>query len=310
MSDLKKRQHYVWRHYLQPWADNENIWTYFKELDKIAKPGLMGVAQEKYFYGLEDFSDEEIAFLKTFVDKTSPAVLKSFNSDLLTLFTSTSLLKRQLASSTNPKVNREFIASEIKILEANAMEDAHCIMENLGSKIIQCRNLEDLKSLSIDDNLYDAIMFLCVQYFRTKTMRKSALKAFNGDKFEGLADKSWNIISFVMATTLARSISLDKNLRLLFIDNNTATPFITGDQPVFNILNDKLNDEGEVIELELYYPLTPKCAISVHFRREQLDFSEGKTVDENYVKYLNKKVFDNADYYVFADNEKILEQVK
>jgi len=310
MSDLKKRQHYVWRHYLRPWADSESIWTYFKELDKIVKPGLMGVAQEKYFYGLEDFTDEEITFLKNFIDKTSPPVLKSFNSDLLTLFTSTTFLKRQLATNTNPKVNREFIASEIKKLEANAMEDAHCIMENLGSKIIQCRSLEELKELSKDDNLYDAIMYLCVQYFRTKSMRKSALKSFNGDKFEGLADKSWNIISFVMATTLARSISLDNKLRFIFIANNTTTSFITGDQPVFNILNDKLNDEGEVVELELYYPLTPKYAIYLHFRPEQVNIFEGKIADENYVNYLNKKVFENADYYVFADNEKTLEQVK
>lgn len=310
MSDLKKRQHYVWRHYLRPWAKNESIWTYFKEQDKIIKPGLMGVAQEKYFYGLEDFTDEEIAFLKNFVDKTSPPVLKSLNSDFLTLFTSTSLLKRQLEANTNPKVNKEFISSEIKKLEANSMEDAHCIMENLGFKIIQCRSLEELKELSIDDNLFDAIMFLCVQYFRTKGMKKSVLKSFKGDKFEGLADKSWSIISFVMATTLARSISLDNKLRFIFIENTTTTPFITGDQPDFNILNDKLNDEGEVVELELYYPLTSKYAISLHFRPDQVDIFEGKTADENYVNDLNKKVFENADYYVFADNEKILEQVK
>lgn len=310
MSDLKKRQLYVWNNYLRPWADNESIWTYFKDQDKIVKTGLVNVAQEKYFYRLEDFSNEEITFLKTIVDKTSPPVLKSLNSDLLTLFTSTSLLKRQLESNTNQKVNSEFFALDLKKIEANAMEDAHCYMENLGSKIIQCRNLEDLKTLSLNDNLFEAIMFLCVQYFRTKTMRKLALKSFNDNKFENLAVKSWNIISFVMATTLARSISLDKNLRLVFIENNTTTPFIAGDQPVFNILNDNLNEQGEVIELELYYPLTPKCAISLHFRPQQLDLIEGKTAEANYVKYLNKKVYYNADFYVFADNEEILKQVK
>jgi hypothetical protein len=310
MSALKKRQHYVWRHYLRPWADNESIWTYFKEKDKIIKPGLMGVAQEKYFYGLEDFTDEEIAFLKNFVEKTSPPVLKSLNSDFLALFTSTSLLKRQLAANTNPKVDRELIAFEIKKLEANSMEDAHCIMEHFGFKLIQCRSLEDLKVLSIDDNLYEAIMFLWVQYFRTKAMRKSALKSFNGDKFEGLADKSWNIISFVMATTLARNISLDKNLRFLFIENNTAIPFITGDQPVFNILKDQLNEEGEVVELELYYPLTSNCAISLHFRTEQIGIFEVKIATEHYINYLNEKAFENADYYVFANNKEILESIK
>ena len=288
---------------------NENIWTYFKEQDKIVKPGLMGVAQEKYFYGLEDFSDEEINFLQTFVDNTSPLVLKCLNSYLLTLFTSTSILKRKLAANTNPKVNTALISSEIKKIETNAMEDAHCIMEGLGSKIIQCRSLEDLKELSKDDNLFEAIMFLCVQYFRTKSRRKSALKNFDGEKLQELAEKSWNIIGFVLATTVARSISLDKKLKFLFIENNTTTPFITGDQPIFNILGDKVDEQGEVQELELYYPLTPKCAVYLHFKPEQVDLCESKIADEEYVKFLNEKVFENADYYVFADNEEILKQM-
>jgi hypothetical protein len=310
MNDIKKRQHYVWRHYLKPWTDGESIWTYLKEQDKIVKPGLMGVAQEKYFYGLEDFSDEEINFLKKFVDTTSPLVLKGLNSDFLTLFTSTSVLKRQLAANTNPKVNTEFLASEIKKLEANAMEDAHCIMEGLGSKIIHCRSLDDLKKLDSDDNLFDAIMFLCVQYFRTKSRRKAALKSFDGERLQDLAEKSWNIISFVMATTVAHKISLDNNLKFIFIENNTTTPFITGDQPIFNILGDQLNNNGEVQELELYYPLTSKCAVYLHFRPEQIDKYQSKTANEDYINLLNKKVFENADFYVFADNEEILKQIK
>jgi hypothetical protein len=57
-----KRQHYVWRAYLRPWAKNERIWTNFKQLNKIQQPSLMGVAQEKYFYKLVDFTDSEEAF--------------------------------------------------------------------------------------------------------------------------------------------------------------------------------------------------------------------------------------------------------
>jgi len=302
----KKRQHYVWRNYLKPWADNEIIWTYFKEQNKIIKPGLMGVAQEKYFYKLEDYTEDEITFLTNYVEKTSPAILKEFNLDFLYLFTSPTILKRQLDTNTNPKINKEFIDSEINKLKVNSMEDAHCFIENLGFDIIQCRSIEDLEKLTIDDKRFAAIMFLCFQYFRTKNMRKSALKSFEGDKYESLAEKSWNVISFVMATTLARSISLDKNLRFIFIGNNTLVPFITSDQPVFNILNDK----GEVVELELYYPLTPKCAISLHFRPEQIEIFKNEVASEDYVNYLNKKVFENADYYVFANNEEILERIK
>lgn len=310
MSDLKKRQHYVWRNYLRPWADNETIWTYFKELDKIIQPGLMAVAQEKYFYELVDFTDEELIFLKNFVIATSPEVLKPLNLDFLTLFTSTSTLKRNLAATTNPKVDKEFVEAQIKKLEVNSMEDAHCIMENLGSKLIQCRSFDKLKEVCEGDNVFDAIMFLCVQYFRTKNMRNLAIKSFNGDRLEGLADKSWNIISFVMATKLAHSISLDKKLKFIFIENNTAIPFVTGDQPVFNILNDIVNEKGEVTELELYYPLTPKFALTIHFRPDQIELCYNKIADETEVNYLNKKVFENSDFFVFGDSKFVLESLK
>ena len=307
---IVKRQHYVWRHYLRAWADNESIWTYLVELDKIERTSLMGVAQERYFYKLVDFTKEEETFLKNFIDKTSPKVVKSLNLDFLNLFTSTSKLKKQLDNTTNITVDKEKYAEEIRKLEINLMEIAHGKMENLGHKLIAYRSLEDLKTIENDDYIFDAIMFICFQYFRTKVMKKSVLKSFDGDRFEELAKKSWNIISYSMATTLARSISLDKNLKFIFIENQTENHFITGDQPVFNILNDKLNDNGKVIDLELYYPLTPKHALTIHFRPDQIEKFENKYADNEMIEFLNKKVLENSDFFVFADSKDLLEKWK
>ncbi|MDN3707166.1 DUF4238 domain-containing protein [Myroides ceti] len=308
MSNLKKRQHYVWRHYLRPWSENESVWTYLKEQDKVLNTGLMNVAQEKYFYELEDFTHEEISFLKKIVDKSHPS-LKALNEDFLLIFTSTSILKIQLAKVSNPN-HKKVLEAKIREVEVNSMEEIHSYIENLGSKIIQCRSLKDLKDLDTDDNLFSAIMFLCVQYFRTKNMRKSIETSFMGEKLEKLAKKSWSFMSFTMATNLSRNILFDEKLRFIFIENNTTTPFITCDQPVFNILNDKLNDNGEVVEMELYYPLTSKCSFYLHFRPTQIDRFESMIADEDYVTYLNRKVFENASYYVFSDNKHVLEQIR
>jgi|SRR5690554_942578 len=308
MSDIKKRQHYVWRHYLRPWANNEQIWTYLKEESKIINPGLMGVAQEKHFYKLIEFSEDEENFLRKYIEHTSPAVVKGLNLDFLTLFTSHYKLKKQLDTNTNPSLDKDTIGEEIKKLEHNLMEDAHGKMEALGFELLKCQSLEDLKSLEEDDKIFDAIMFLCFQYFRTKSMKKSALKSFQGDRFEELANKSWNIISYSMATTLARSISLDKNLKFVFVKNSTNDHFITGDQPVFNILNDKVNEKGEVIELELYYPLCPVTAIRIHFDNKQENKYIEESVTADKVEYFNQKVFDNSDFFVFADSEGLLKK--
>lgn len=305
-----KRQHYVWRHYLRPWAEKESIWTYFIEQDTIRKTGLMGVAQERYFYKLLDFSNEEEKFLKNFIDKTSPNVVKPLNFDFLNLFTSTSKIKKQLVKTINPIIDKEKYTEEIRKLEINLMEIAHGKMENLGQKLIACRSLVDLKAIEKDDYTFDAVMFLCFQYFRTKGMKKSALKAFEGDKFEELAKKTWNIISYTMATTLARSISLDKNLKFIFIENNTDNYFITGDQPVFNILNDKVNENGEVIDLELYYPLTPQHALTIHFRTNQTAKFVNEIADNDRIEYLNKRVVENSDFFVFANSKEQLERLE
>jgi hypothetical protein len=235
--------------------------------------------------------------------------VKDLNMDFLHLFTITGKLKVLLHQNTDPYIDKSIYLEKIREMEINLMEDAHCKMEELGEKFIQYRSLDDLKTILNDDYIYDGIMFLMFQYIRTRNMKKSVLQRFKGDKYEYILEKCWNIVSYAMATTMTRSISLDDRLRFVFIENKTDTPFITGDQPVFNLLGDKLNEKGDVAELELYYPLTPNCAINIHFRSEQLGKFENKCADSALIDYLNKKVFENADYYLFANTRKQLEEI-
>jgi len=304
-----KQQHYVWRKYLKPWADREMIWTCFKKLNKIEKVNLMGVAQERYFYRLIDLSESEELFLKNYIEENSPPVVKNLNFDFLRLFTSTSRLKKQLEESINPNIDKEKLTKEIEILETNLMENAHTRVEALGHKLLEYRTLSDLKTIKNDDYLFEAILFLCFQYVRTKNMKVSAMEYCKGKSYEKLVKKIWNILSYVTAATLARNISVHPNLRFIFIENATTNLFITGDQPVFNILNDKVNDNGDIIDLEFYYPITPKHALIIHFREDQLIEFISKSADDSIINFLNGKVVENSDFYVFANNEEQLRSI-
>lgn len=308
MSSVKKRQHYVWRKYLRAWTNDESIWTFFKKLGKIERPGLMGVAQEKYFYKVEDFTEEEETFLINFIASLSPSDdLKEFNLEFFSMFTITNRLKKQLAATKDTFMSREMIEEEIRKLEINLIEDAHCKMEDLGAKLVSYRSFDDLKTITEDDYIFDAIMFLCIQYFRTRNMKEAVLNNFKEKKHEQLMEKSWNILCYVLSTTLAKSISLDPNLKFTFFENKTSTHLMTGDQPVFNILNNKLNDKGQVYELELYYPLTPYHAILLHFDKTQKEQFEEKVADTEQVNYFNQRVFENSEFYLFADTKEQLE---
>lgn len=311
MSDIKKRQHYVWRKYLRAWTTDESIWTYFIKLGKIERPGLMGVAQEKYFYKVSDFTEEEEIFLKNLIVSLSPSEdLKSFNLDFFSMFTITNRLKKQLSLAGNAFVSKELIAEEIRKLEINLIEDAHCKMEDLGFKLVEYRSVEDLKTILDDDYIFEAIMFLCIQYFRTRNMKEAVLKNFADKKHKTLMENSWNILCYVLGTTLAKSISLDPNLKFIFYENTTGRHFITGDQPVFNVLNDKLNDKGQVYQLELYYPLSPSHAILLHFREAQTDQFERRVAGLEEIEYFNKRAFENSEFYLFADSKEQLELFK
>lgn len=302
MSSIKKRQHYVWRQYLRPWAQTENIWTYFKELNKVEYPGLMGVGQEKYFYKLVTFTQEEEEFLRKFIEHTSHPTVKPLCMDFLEMFTYHYKLQKQLDDNTNSKIDRKKVQAEIDKLEINMMEDAHCKFESFGNKLIACRNIKDLQFLENPDDLNETVIFLCVQYFRTRGMKKAVLKRYRGAELERV-EKFWNIISICFALTLARNIALDKNLRFILFENQTGTAFITGDQPIFNILNDKVDENGNVKEFEIFYPITPKHAISGRFDEKQKDRCIDAVINADMVKYFNGKVFDNSDYFVFANNE-------
>ena len=293
MSSLKKNQHYVWREYLKAWSEDDKIWTFFKKSGKIDNPNLKKVTVERYFYRLNKLTSDEIIFLKKFIDATSHNSVKKLNHDFLEMFTITSVLNMQNGKET----------------EINLMEDAYCKIENLGNSLLACRNITDIEKLFNKDGLYDAIIFICFQYFRTKNMKNSLLKEFNNDKYEALVKKSWNIISYIMATNKTSDIIFDKNLKFLFIENNSEINFITGDQPVLNLLSDIKDKNGEVIGLELFYPITPKHALIIHFRTDQINQFENQIAEHEQICYFNNKILENSDFFVFADNNEQLENI-
>ena len=50
MEQYTKRQHYVWRHYLDAWATNGTFCCYRQKDKKLFSPQPKDVASESYFY--------------------------------------------------------------------------------------------------------------------------------------------------------------------------------------------------------------------------------------------------------------------
>lgn len=292
---------------MSAWANDDWIWTYFKEQNKIHQPGLMGVAQEKNFYRLIDLNEAEEKFLEKFIDYTSKPVVKGLNHDFLKMFTLHTKLKKVIDDINDTVVDKDKVNESLKELEQNLMEEAHSKIEKFGFELLKIRSLPDLIAIDQDDGLFEAILYICIQYFRTKNTRKTVLKNFEGDRFEEMATKTYNILCFTLATNLTREISLNKNLRFLLLHNNSDIKFITGDQPVVNLC-ETVNELGEVIDLDWFYPLNPTLALKLHFSTHQKEKFDSSVIDSIEVDKLNLKIFENSNFFVFANCKEQLER--
>jgi len=65
----------------------------------------------------------------------------------------------------------------------------------------------------------------------------------------------------MLAVNIGGSLLRDRSLfRIVLLRNDTDLAFITGDQPVINV-NDERDFKGVPVEIELYCPLSPKLAM-------------------------------------------------
>jgi hypothetical protein len=89
---------------------------------------------------------------------------------------------------------------------------------------------------SDDEQAAQFLYALCVQFTRTKQAREAAVAQIGTD-FHGCdVRRVMSVLSVLMATALGQGLYRDrKEYRLLLLDNNTDTPFITADQPIINL---------------------------------------------------------------------------
>ena len=305
MSKLQKSQHYVWREYLRAWAPNEYIWTYFNKSRKTLQPNITGVAQENYFYELIEISSQEEIQLKEFIESMVDPSIMDLCSDFISAFTMPSKLKRIF----KPHLTDEFTASHgiFREMEVNTMEKAHGIFEKAGAKFIKCRSIQELQSfMEVEDNYFNTMLFICFQYFRTKKIKENILRDIDSKKFPLI--KFWNIISFCMAIQLTKSLSLDPRV-IFIVFKSYKIPFLTCDQPAFNLKEEELNEKGKVKNFELYYPLSPDTAIVMQIANQPTEKFKEVQINPSMANYFNKIVIEKSRDFVFSSNQEQLNEL-
>lgn len=304
----KKRQHYVWRSYLRSWSNSKDIIpALIKKEKKIVTPNLMGVAQEKFYYSLIEFTFEEELILKEIISNLSNDDTKEIYQQYYDLFITYSKFRRILDSDNLTTKQKSEIEEKLELMKINLMEDFHSDFESFGRKLIKVKEPKDLVFLEDEESLMKTLIFLCFQYVRTKKMQNTFSHKFKNHLI--ILPKYFHVLSFVLATGMANGLRFYKETKFIFIENISELDFITSDQPITNLLEDEKDEKGNVKSLEFFYPISPKAALKVHYNDEGLKFDHTKAKKEK-VEYLNQIVFNRSEEFIFARTTKELEKYK
>jgi hypothetical protein len=304
MEDIKKKHHYVWKKYLSNWSKNDEnkIYAYIHREKKIIYSIPENIAQQRYFYELDEFSINEEIMLYEFIKSFWEDNDKALYIDLFQAYTFFSNIKRQFDKSQNAysAKEKEKFLEYLKTLKANTIENLHSKFEMLGLSLINMKSDYFLTFIESEFEQYNLLLFICLQYTRTKSMREKINANLRNNQL--LNAKSFNILPFVVSLSLSKKLLFEKELKYIFIKNQTIEKFITTDQPVINLAYEEKDENGDVIDLRLYYPISPENALIIHYNNQD-ELVLNINADIGYVEELNNYQIKNSLEFVFLESE-------
>ena len=159
--------------------------------------------------------------------------------------------------------------------------------------------LIDLRLFDSDNDKSDALIYLTVQYFRTKKRRDDIKNAQLPLSDVVDFDKIFPIMSLIMALGIAFNLFSVESVSYTLLKIKNDSTFITSDQPVVNLSSELKDENGKTKELEYYYPLSPKHAIKINFEGHQTKYSLVNP-DKDEIEKLNNRIISESNSFVFS----------
>lgn len=300
LKNNTKNQHYVWRHYLGAWATSDTFCCYRQRERKLFPTQPKVIANENYFYETQQLTEGDLAFLAAFIGKATDGELRKLNREYVDLTQLSFQIRDKLQSEDLHSSKRAELEDELRWIERNMIERYHSGIEGACCEILDSLRRCDDNFYRDERNVITFLYFLPLQYFRTIKMKEGMGSIASG--FQGHDPRrTANILNHICATNVGAGLFRERNVyRIVFLQNETPIPFITGDQPVVNMLNPSSTDD-----VELYYPLSAHLAMvltkdTVRYKDREVALTSLEVEKFNYAIY--SKSFDQ----VYSGDERYL----
>lgn len=189
--------------------------------------------------------------------------------------------------------------------EKNLVEKMFSYYESKYISLIESLLVNQTSNWNEDDQM-SFLLFLNLQYFRTKNISDNLLESIkklpNPAQFDGFIERAMNPMRWLMANTVTYNSLVRR--KIVFIENKSTLDFITTDQPVINVYAafGKSAVEMSEDELELYCPFSPKKAVLVSFKDCYTDMSS-ISASEKDVRIYNGILVKCSNRFVFSKDK-------
>lgn len=298
-SQITKNQHYVPQFYLKRWGDNnKKINALNKQTSKIENEAIKNIMSEDFFYEIKPLTQKDKNFVLYIISKSENVQHKKFLEDFAQSYFSIGEAKD---SATIDLASGKSI--DAKSCKQVGIEDLFSKIESRGANVIQKIINKDKNWLSKDNSKYDLLIFMGLQYTRTKYMRKKYKRTVRKmKKYGDYSDALLNIVSILMGLeSITSFIKRGCKITLLEIQG-TKKNFITSDNPVINISSNWKK------EIKMYFPISPIMALLIE-ENDKDSFLTEKIKDENKIEKYNQKIYDSSSM-IFAVSKDILNDYK
>ena len=291
---IARKQHHVWKSYLEAWATNKLI--YCLQEGRVFRPNLTGVAAQRDFHKLQPLNPSDIRAIKILIGASPPSSRRVHENFIQMLSTAANMKADTPSYMIGDKDFENFLDEQI----INCEEQFQGRIETAAKPILDAIKLRDLSFYFNDKQCMRFLHYMCLQYFRTRAIKERVLdRVIDTAIFD--VGKCWNVLRHIFAANVGATLFLErKNRKLLLLENVTEIPFITGDQPIINLCCKATIAEAPDL-LVLYYPLTPQLALIL----EECDMECGfdLKVSANDVTKLNRAILSASFLQVFGNTE-------
>jgi hypothetical protein len=250
---VTKNQHYVFRAYLKQWAEHDLI--YCLREGRVFQANLTGVACERFFYRLQDLTPKELRLIEDLFGKHPSEGLKEMQKQFMAIYLFPTRLRKKLGSDADPR-----ILSALESAIAQGQEDYHQRIEDDLLVFLQRMLVGNVDFYSDSERAASFLYGICVQYTRTKRTIEASLDVIGSEFGDCDVRRVMGALSPLMAMAVAHSLFIDRErFKLVLMENESDTPFITADQPVVNLQAGYTRKPPE--KFELFYPLSPRKAM-------------------------------------------------